>query len=199
MIAQLTRPQSGLSSARHMTPTTIGVISIGRSRMPRTIHDPRSCRLKNMASATPSTTWMATENEHHDGAVLGCVPELRVDQQRAVIVEADEIAGAGRGGQIRKRQPQAVEQRVDAENDQVEHARAEEQPDGSPRLVARTEDEFFARGSGRGEAHEPCSAADLPFMAASGKVARLCARCLPTAPAPCRTPSWRPAPRSAPR
>ena len=39
-IAQLTRPQSGLSSARHMTPTTIGVISIGRTRMPRTIHGP---------------------------------------------------------------------------------------------------------------------------------------------------------------
>jgi hypothetical protein len=61
LIAQFTKPQSGLSSARHMTPTTIGVISIGKSRMPRTIHDPRSCRLKNMASATPSTTWMTTE------------------------------------------------------------------------------------------------------------------------------------------
>jgi hypothetical protein len=51
---------------------------------------------------------------------------LRIDQQRAVIVEADEIPGAGRSRQIRQRQPQAVEQRVDTKNDQVEQARAEE-------------------------------------------------------------------------
>ena len=39
-MAQLTSPQSGLSSARHITPTTIGVISIGSTRMPRTIQAP---------------------------------------------------------------------------------------------------------------------------------------------------------------
>ena len=59
-IDQSTRPQSGLSSARHITPTTIGVISIGRSRMPRTIQAPLRSRSKNRASATPSTTWRAT-------------------------------------------------------------------------------------------------------------------------------------------
>jgi hypothetical protein len=49
-------PQSGLSRARHITPTTIGVISMGSTRMPRTTEDPRRFRLKNMASATPRMT-----------------------------------------------------------------------------------------------------------------------------------------------
>ena len=53
---QLTKPQSGLRSARHITPTTIGVISIGSTMMPRTIHEPVRWRLKNNASAVPSTT-----------------------------------------------------------------------------------------------------------------------------------------------
>ncbi len=59
-ISQLMMPQSRLSKVRHMTPTTMGVISIGSSRMPRTIHEPRSWRLKNMASATPRTICTAT-------------------------------------------------------------------------------------------------------------------------------------------
>ena len=59
-IDQSTSPQSGFSSARHITPTTMGVISIGNSRMPRTIQAPRRCRLKNIASATPATTCNVT-------------------------------------------------------------------------------------------------------------------------------------------
>jgi len=43
-----------------MSPTTIGVISIGRMRIPLTSHDPRSFWLKKSASAVPSTTWSAT-------------------------------------------------------------------------------------------------------------------------------------------
>ncbi len=57
---QLMIPQSGLSRARHISPTTIGVSSIGRTSMPRTNHEPRRCRLKNRARAVPMTTWMAT-------------------------------------------------------------------------------------------------------------------------------------------
>ena len=53
---QLTSPQSGLSRARHITPTTMGVINIGSTRIPRTSHAPLRCRLKNIASATPRTT-----------------------------------------------------------------------------------------------------------------------------------------------
>jgi hypothetical protein len=59
-IVQLTSPQSGFSNARHITPTTTGVISMGRTRMPRTIQAPLRPRLKNMARAVPSTTWIAT-------------------------------------------------------------------------------------------------------------------------------------------
>ena len=79
MITQLTSPQSGLSSARHITPTTIGVISIGSTRMPRTIQAPLSWRLKKSASAVPSTTWMRHRGGDHDGAVQGGVPEERID------------------------------------------------------------------------------------------------------------------------
>ena len=53
-------PQSGLSNARHMTPTTMGVSSIGRMSAPRTNHEPRSFWLKNSANAVPRTTWRTT-------------------------------------------------------------------------------------------------------------------------------------------
>ena len=53
-------PQFGSRSARHIRPTTIGVSSIGRIRIARTIEAPRSCWLKKSASAVPKNTWMAT-------------------------------------------------------------------------------------------------------------------------------------------
>ena len=57
---QFSIPQFGLSSARHISPTTIGVSNIGRIRIPRTSVAPRSFWLKKRASAVPSTTWIAT-------------------------------------------------------------------------------------------------------------------------------------------
>jgi hypothetical protein len=56
--AQLTTPQSGFRSARHIRPTTTGVSSIGRTSTPRMNHEPRRRRSKNRASAVPSTIWM---------------------------------------------------------------------------------------------------------------------------------------------
>ena len=58
--SQLSSPHCGLSSARHISPTTIGVSSIGRIRIPRTIPEPRRFWLKKSASAVPTTIWIAT-------------------------------------------------------------------------------------------------------------------------------------------
>ena len=59
-ISQLISPHSGFRSARHITPTTSGVISIGRIRILRTSQEKRRFRLKNRARPTPISTCRLT-------------------------------------------------------------------------------------------------------------------------------------------
>ena len=68
--------------------------------MPRTNQEPRRCRLKNSASAVPSTTWMATAAADHDRRC--CRRRSRTaDRRRSrVVVEADAMPECRRGCQI---------------------------------------------------------------------------------------------------
>ena len=81
---QLSSPHSGLRSARHISPTTIGVSSIGRIRIPRTIVAPRRCWLKKSASAVPSTTWIATPAVVSDQRVLDGIRRTRGSWKRSL-------------------------------------------------------------------------------------------------------------------
>ena len=91
--SQLSSPHCGLSSARHISPTTIGVSSIGRIRIPRTIAEPRRFWLKKSASAVPSDDLDRDAGRHQDQRVLDDRPELAAREQVLVVAEPDPAPG----------------------------------------------------------------------------------------------------------
>ena len=87
-IDQSTSPQSGLSSARHITPTTIGVISIGSKQDAADDPGALEIEVEEQRQRHAEHDLEGDGGRHHEGAVHGGVPEHRIGEQCAVVSQA---------------------------------------------------------------------------------------------------------------
>ncbi len=117
---QLRRPQSGFRSARHISPTTIGVSSMGRIRIARTMRRAAELLVEEERERRAEDDLDRDARERQDERVLDGAPELAARDEFAVVAEPDPRPGVGLRVVVLEGADEADDEREDRERDEVE-------------------------------------------------------------------------------